>query len=145
MMKRKCKGCGAKANKYHAHPFMCDSCVDIYAVHHNRVGAEMRSLYQQELNFKFGVPGSGIRGYTLGGWIDHEVDTSRFCKKHVYSDDETTRRNAFTRSFTLNDRTRILYMAKAYSQNMNRILSAYDDDPDALQQIVEVGESKMNN
>ena len=105
----------------------------------------MRSLYEQEINIKFSIPESGIRGYTLGGWINHEINTIRFWKKHLYSNDETTRANHFAGSFTLKDRTRILYMAKAYSQNMNRILSTYEDDPDALQQIVEAGESKMNN
>ena len=79
-MKKKCKGCATKTNNYHKHPLMCDSCADIYVVHHNEIDSEMRSLYEQEFNIKFSIPGSGIRGYTHGEWINHDIDTIKFWK-----------------------------------------------------------------
>ena len=62
-MTRKRKGCGTKTKNYHKHALMCDSCADIYVVHHNEVDAEMRSLYEPDFNIKFSVPGSGMRFY----------------------------------------------------------------------------------
>ena len=60
---RQCKGCNKllKLNKFNKHELMCNSCFNQYKLYHDIVEKEMRALYEQEFDFCFAVPGSGVK------------------------------------------------------------------------------------